>query len=492
MQDDPGGEPPRTKLKKRVVLGCWSACIAGAGLYLLSTSGGMGVAHGATAGTDALPPAWYTILTPGVLTLTLILACISAFFSSSEIAFLSLNKVELRAMGASNSWMMRLIPHLLKSPGSLLTTILMGNTIVNAILSITLAEPLAEVFTISFRFPAPQSYTLSVIITTATLVFFCELIPKVFAAIRPQTLAVSAALPLFLVDRLMAPLRQATVSLVGYMFKATRLSQIEPAPFLTDEEFITLVTEGEASGLIEEEERQMIEGILEFNDVTLDEILVPRPDIVGVKEGANVREALDIVREHEYSRMPVYRDNLDHVTGILYAKDLLPALEEGSLDKSIDGYVRRPHFVSANMSVGDFVKMAQRLSIHIAIAVDEYGGTEGLVTLQDALREVVGDIGEEDDEDELLFKAVGEGAWQIAGNYPLDEFEEQTGISSGDEEHTTVGGFLMALSDKILEPGDELEYSGLHFSIQEVHKKRVIRVLVRDLRGSSLEGEDAS
>lgn len=492
MEGDPGGEPPRITLKRQVILGCWSACIAGVGFLLYVTLGGMPVAQGAAASPDALPVPWYTILTPGALTLTLILAAISAFFSSSEIAFLSLNKVELRAMGASESWTMRLIPHLLRSPGNLLTTILMGNTIVNAILSITLADPLARVFTMSLQFPAPQSYTLSVILTTALLVFFCELVPKVFAAIRPKALAVSAVIPLFLIDRLMAPLRQATVSLVAFIFKVTHLSQVEAAPFLTDDEFITLVSEGEASGIIEEEERQMIEGILEFNDVTLDEILVPRPDIVGLKEGASVREALDIVREHEYSRMPVYREDLDHIAGILYAKDLLPAIEEGNLDKPIDVYVRRPHFVPVNMSVGDFVKMAQRLSMHIAIAVDEFGGTEGLVTLQDALREVVGNIGEEDDDEEPLFKAVGEGVWQIAGNYPLDEFEEQTGISSGDEEHTTVGGFLMALSDKILEPGDELEYSGLHFSIQEVHRKRLIRVLVRDMRTSPSREEDAS
>lgn len=479
MQDDPGGEPPRISLRKHFLLGWWSALIAGTGIFFYFA---LTKTVAASSGDGTIPVAWYKIMTPGIWGLTLVLAGVSAFFSASEVGFLSLNKVELRAFSNSDSWLYRLIAHLLKRPGSLLTTILMGNTIVNASLSIVLAGPLAEVFRQSLRLPLAESITLSVILTTATLVFFCEVLPKVFATIRPKTLTVAAVVPLFLIDRLLAPLRYLAVSLVGFIFKVTRLSQVAPAPFLTDDEFITLVSEVEASGILKEEERHMIEGILEFNDVTLDEILVPRPDIVAVREEATAEEAIKTVQEHEYSRMPVYQENLDHIAGILYAKDLLSVIEAGDLKKSVTAYMRRPHFVPVTMSVADFVKTAQRLHIHIAIVVDEFGGTEGLVTLQDALREVVGDIGEEDDEEDLLFNPVEEGVWLIAGNYPLDEFEKQMSISSGDEEHTTIGGFLMALADKILEPGDELEYSGLHFSIQEVNRKRATRLLVRDLR----------
>ncbi len=492
MEDDPGGEPPRISLRNAFILGWRSAFIAGVGLFCYFALFAAPGVQGEMAGGPETHVAWFTILTPKVCLLVLVLAVMSGFFSASEIAFLSLNKVEVHAMRISDSWLLHLIAHVLRRPGSLLTTILMGNTIVNAVLSIALAKPLADVFTHAFQFSTARSYALSVVITTSLLVFFCEMLPKVFAAIRPRTFAVGAVIPLYLTDRLLAPLRRVVMLAVGFFFKITRLSQVTPAPFLTDEEFITLLSEGEASGLIEEEERQMIKGILEFGDVTLDEILVPRLDIVGVKESASVREAVETFREHEYSRMPVYEEDLDHVTGVLYAKDLLPAIEADELDRPVNSYMRKPHFVPATMSVGDFVKMAQRLRIHIAIAVDEYGGTEGLITLQDALREVVGNIGEEDDEDEPLFTTISEGVWQLAGNYPLDEFEQNTGISSGDEEHTTVGGFLMALSDKILEPGDELEYSGLHFSIKEVDKKRVIRVLVRDLRQGGHQEETGS
>jgi len=490
LEDDPGGEPPRIPLKRHVIFGSWMTLAVGAGLVcyfaFADTSGGGGNAAPATD----LPISWYAILTPGIGLISLVLISMSAFFSASEVAFLSLNNIELRAMGASASWPLRLIAYLMKRPGSLLTTILMGNTIVNIILSVTFADPLARMFSSSFLMPAPYSYAASVVVTTTVLLFFGEISPKVIAAMHPRAFAVTAVLPMYLIYQVMTPLRYIAMVFVGYIFQITRLSEVKPAPFLTDDEFLSVLSESEASGIIEEEERHMIEGILEFGDVTLDEILVPRPDIIGIREEASISEALETVRMHEYARMPVYREDLDHITGILYAKDLLPVMEEGGMDRSVSAYMRQPHFAPATMSVGNFVKMAQRLRIHIAIVVDEFGGTEGLVTLQDAIREVVGDIGEEDDEEEPMLTAIGPREWQLAGNCPLEEFEQQIGVSSGDEEHTTVGGFLMTLSDKILEPGDTLEFSGLHFIIEEVDKKRVTRIRVTDNRPSGPENGD--
>ena len=428
--------------------------------------------------SGALVP-WYTILTPSILLFSLVLAGFSFFFSASEVAFLSLNKMQLRTLRESNHFLKRLIARLMKRPGSLLATILMGNNIVNVLLSITFADPVAEVFVRSLALSAAYSYIASVAITTGALMFFCEILPKVFAASKPHAFAISAALPLFCIDIIMSPLRGSVMALVGFLFKITRLSQVPPAPFLTDDEFFTLLSDGEASGVIEEDERQMIQGILEFSDVTVREILVPRPDIVALKESATAGEALEIVRKHEFSRMPIYRDDLDHITGILYAKDLLAVTEQGDWDRPVVEFIRPPHFAPETMTVADFVKMAQRLRTHISIVVDEYGGTEGLVTLQDALREVVGDIGEEDDIDKPAFVELGENCYRIAGNFPLDEFEEKMGMLTEDEEHTTVSGFLMAQSDKILEPGDALDYNGIHFTIEEVSEKRVTSILAK-------------
>ncbi len=478
LEDDPGGESPRINITKfnRTLAWCFLWACGGIVVYRVAATDVLPLAD-AMEQDPALVP-WYTILTPSIIVTSLLLAGFSAFFSASEVAFLSLNKMQLRSMRESSQALARLIARLMRKPGSLLTTILMSNNIVNVLLSITFADPVAETFERSLAFSTGQSYAASVAITTGTLLFFCEIVPKVFAAQRPRTYALAAAVPLYAVDTLMTPLRTGAMTLVNGLFRITRLSQVPAAPFMTDEEFVTLLSDGEASGVIEEDERQMIEGILEFSDVSVREILVPRPDIVAVKECTTAGGALEVVREHEFARMPVFRDSLDQIIGILYAKDLLAITEKGEMDKPVTKVMRKPHFVPETMTVADFVSTAQRLHIHIAIVVDEYGGTEGLVTLQDALREVVGDIGEEDDIAKPTFEELETNLYRVAGNYPLDEFEDKMAIETGDEEHTTVGGFLMAQSDKILVPGDELDYNDVHFKIEEVNEKRVTHVLV--------------
>ena len=477
MEDDPGGEPPRIHNRRYVstfmLCGLW-ACIGvfACHVFAMATASS---SHDTGESVTLIP--WYTILSPSVLFFSLALSGFSAFFSASEVAFLSLNKMQIRSMRESSVFLKQLVARLMKRPGSLLATILMGNNIVNVLLSITFAEPLATVFERSLAWPTASAYLASVIITTSLLLFFCEILPKVFAATRPQTFTMGAAIPLFCVDIVMMPLRNAVMMLVRFLFKITRLSQVAAAPFLTDDEFITILSDGEASGVIEEEERHMIEGILEFSDATVEEILSPRPDIVAIKESATAGEALAIVREHEYARMPVYQDDLDHIIGILYAKDLLELTEHGQTEQTVASIMRKPHFVPETMTVADFVKMAQRLHTHIAIVVDEYGGTEGLVTLQDALREVVGDIGEEDDVERPAFEALDNIHFRIAGNFPLDELEEKLDIETKDEEHTTISGFFMAQSDKIPEPGDKLEYSGICFTVEAVSEKRITSIM---------------
>ncbi|MFA7693208.1 MAG: HlyC/CorC family transporter [Candidatus Hydrogenedentes bacterium] len=487
MEDDPGGESPRISLKHMLL---WGGRVAFAGSVAAVAYSTLASTVSASAMHESGAEPWYQILTPGILVLALVLGGFSAFFSASEVAFLSLNKVELRAMHASGRGLQFLAAHLMRRPGSLLTTILMGNTFVNIMLSIVFVKPLASVFQSTFQFHLPQALAIAVILTTALILFFCEILPKVFATTCPRLLAVSASVPMYVIDWIIMPFRYVAMLLVNFMFKITRLAEVKAAPFLTDEEFLSLVSDGEASGIIEEEERQMIKGILEFDAVTLEEILIPRPDIVGISETATIAEALETVRRYEFARMPVFLEDLDHISGILYAKDLLPVMEKGAMDDLVRSYMRPPHFIPATMSVGDFVKTAQKSRIHISIVVDEFGGTEGLVTLQDALREVVGDIGEEDDMDLPLCEEIAPREWIMAGNYPLDEFEELTGIESGDEEHTTVGGFLMTLSDKILEPGDELNFSRLHFYVKEVEGKRITQVLIKEMPEPATEEKD--
>jgi putative hemolysin len=263
-----------------------------------------------------------------------------------------------------------------------------------------------------------------------------------------------------------------------------------PAPFITDDEFLSVLSEGEATGAIERGEREMIQGILEFSEVMLKEVLVPRPDMIALHEAATIREAVDLFREQEYARMPVYRENLDDITGILYAKDLLPFAEQSDVDRPITPLLRKAHFVPETMTVAGFVKMAQRLRTHMAIVVDEYGGTEGLITLQDALREVVGDIGDDVEEGSPGYTKLQEGVYRIDGSLSLHELEELTGVPFEDEEHTTVAGFLMDKTDKIPGVGDRIEHAGVKFTVEKMDGKRVallrLQVLEKDAEAAAL------
>ena len=456
----------------------------------LAAAGAGRVAAGDGAAASVSVP-WFTILTPNLLLIAAVLAGLSAFFSASEVAYFSLHKVKLRAMGESPAVLARLAARNMDQPGALLATLLMGNTVVNVLLGTVLGEPMAEMFERSFLMPVARSYILSVVVTTAALLLFCEVVPKVMVMRHNVLFAQAAAVPVFLVDHLMRPLRALIMAFVAILFRVTRFSELPPAPFMTDDEFRAVLEDSEASGVIEEEERQMIQGIIEFSDTTVREILVPRPDMIVLRATATAAEALEVVREHEYSRMPVYRDDLDDIVGVLHAKDLLPLVESGKLDTLIQEVARPAHFVPETMSLADFLKTAQRLHSHLALVVDEYGGTRGMVTLQDALREVVGDIGEEDDGLELLCESLGTGRYRVDGALPLEDLEELIGIVVDDEEHTTVAGFLMSKSDKIPEAGDEIMYAGVRFRIEQVREKRVMRVLI-DCPPELAEGEDGA
>jgi len=421
---------------------------------------------------------WWDVFTPGIIVTTLVLVCLSAFFSASEIAFFSLHKLQLRSMNEEAGFGGALVYRLMKHPGNLLTTILMCNSIVNVLLSVVFAPPVERYFAEVVLLPATASYPIAMLVTTGFLVFFGEIFPKVFVVRASESYARVAVFPIFIVDRLMRPLRNLLIGLTGLLFKFTRFSEMTPAPFITDEEFVSLLTEGEASGVIEQEERRMIQSIIEFGDDMVREILVPRPDMLVVKADATVAEALDLIKEKQYSRIPIVGENIDEIVGILYAKDLLHLAEEGEVDQTVGELGRPPHYVPETMTVSEFVKTAQKTRTHLAIVVDEFGGTEGLVTLEDALREVVGAIEEEEHVEPHSMVQTGDHEYEVDGGYPLDDLEELTGLRLDTPVHMTVAGFMIEQQDRLPEQDDTLDHEGVNFRVLEMDGRRVARMRI--------------
>lgn len=411
---------------------------------------------------------------------------LSGFFSSSEIAFFNLTRWKLRSMEEegtlTGSWVANLMTH----PGKFLSTVLVGNTIVNVLIGILLGTRVESAFDELLRAVAPgpgdahsaTAYFIAVTVTTTLLVFFGEILPKVFAVRISHAYVRVAAAPMLVAERVLDPIAKLVLWITNKIFVITRFHEITAAPFITDDEFKSVLSQGEAHGVIDEDERQMIQGILEFRDVILREILVPRPDVVALPETATVADALELLRKEEYSRVPIYRDDLDHITGVLFMKDLLPSVAKGDLQRSVQTLARPPYFVPEIMSVKRFVEDIQRQRVHLAVVVDEYGGTAGIVTLHDAIEEVVGDILDPSDEEEVTFERLNETEYRFDGSVSIDEFTELTGIVLEDEEHETVGGFLMDLSEKVLEPGDVIPHTGAVFTVETMDGKRVQTVRV--------------
>ena len=426
---------------------------------------------------------------PIIVGIGILLFC-SAFFSGSETAFFSINRLRMRTLKDDGTATGSLIAQTMEHPGRLLTTILIGNMIVNTLTGIVLGSRAEEFFAeLAPQFHPVVSYVVAVTMVTGLLVFVGEITPKVFAVQASERVARVVVFPILATDRLLAPVRDGLLGLTNLLFKVTRFHETRAAPFITDDEFKSALTDGEVQGVIEEDERQMIQGILEFSDAQLREILVPRQDAIALAEDSTVAQAHALYREHQYSRMPVYRENMDQIVGTLVAKDLLPYISRGETDRKLQGLIRPPHFVPATMTVRQFVQDAQRHRTHLAVVVDEYGGTAGIVTLEDAMEQVVGDIMDEGEHEEPGFTQREDGVYALDGDFSLDDLNDLLGTKLNDEEHETIAGFLMHLSEKVLEPGDTLDKEGVRFTVAECEGKRVSSVLVQVLQAGDAADE---
>ncbi|MCX8065198.1 MAG: hemolysin family protein [Candidatus Hydrogenedentes bacterium] len=416
-----------------------------------------------------------------VLLISLCLLLSSAFFSATETAFFALKATQLKTLEQSNYYRDKLISGLMKDSANLLTTILMGNAIVNIGLSIVFGVRL-ERFLMERFFHGDFwghwiSYILACIVSTFILILGGEITPKLMAARYAEMYAQAVALLVFLIHLFFSPVRKLLLQVTGKIFKLTGFSSIPPSPWITDDEFVQMVKEDELSPIISEHEREMIKGILEFRDEPVKKILVPRTEIVAIPANASVKDAWDTFCEHEYSRMPVYQDSLDYIVGVLYAKDLLDYVEMNQWKVSVKPLSRKAYFIPETTSISEFIKLAQRVNTHLAVVVDEYGGTAGLVTLHDAFREIVGEITDDEKEDgPPEYIKISENEYIIDGMMAISDLEELIDYRLEDPEHATIGGFLFKIHEKITSPGDVINVGPLKFIVEKMDGNRIDKV----------------
>ena len=418
-----------------------------------------------------LQPSWDVASIAVTGAISLVLITLSAMASGSEVAFFSLSRTELDTLrGRSDSAAKRVLG-LLENTDRLLATILVANNLVNICLVILATQLLDQIFVLSGIY----EYIFKTIVVTFLLLLFGEIIPKVFTQANPMRMACLLSLPLKIIRWVVYPLAFVL------MRTSNRVSR-----FATKSTEISIEELADAVDLAEtgsEEEQKMLSGIVSFGQTEVVEIMRSRVDITGLEFGANYTEVRKVIVETGYSRIPVYGDDLDDVRGMLYVKDLLPYIAEGE-DFDWKRLLRKPYFVPEHMMIDDLLKEFQQKKIHIAIVVDEYGATQGLVSLEDILEEVVGEISDEsDDEEDRLYERIGENTYIFDAKIHIGEFERIIGFEEETfadvEGHAeTLGGLMMEIKRDLPRRGDELTAHGVRFFIATMDGRRVDKVKV--------------
>ena len=425
------------------------------------------------------------------ITFLLVLIILNAFFAASEMALISLNDNKIRIMAEDGDKKAIIINTLLGEPSRFLATIQIGITLAgflaSAFASKSFADPLVK-FLLATGIPISEAWltTGAVFVITIILSYFTlvlgELVPKRLAMKKAESIARFAANPLRVLSIITLPcVRLLTVSTNFFV----RLFGVDPhaeEEQVTEEEIRMMVDVGEEKGTIHETEKLMINNIFEFNNKTVEEIMTHRIDIAALPLEANFNKVISFLKREKYSRIPVYKDSIDNIIGVLHSKYLIQylALDRDQKSFNLSDFIREPYFVPASKRTDELFKELQQNRMHIAVIIDEYGGTAGIVTLEDLIEEIVGNIFDEDDEEEKLFDKLEEDTFMINGSASLDEVQDYLNIELPVEECETLSGFVIGKLGKI--PGKEdnptVEFNGYIFKVEEVEEKRVAKVKV--------------
>ena len=310
---------------------------------------------------------------------------------------------------------------------------------------------------------------------TVILFVFAEVVPKTYAVLHTDQVALWLAPLSVWLTRVFGPLAIVLVKVANVIMPGKGLPK---GPFVTEEEIKALADVASEESEIEEEEKELIHSIFEFGDTIVREVMVPRPDMVVAPVTASLTDVLDLILKRGYSRIPVYKDELDNVVGVVYAKDLLRHLHAGKASVPLEKIMREPYFVPETKKVSELLREMQQRRVHIAIVLDEYGSVAGLVTIEDLLEEIVGEIADEYDREEQQLEKIDDDTYRVNGRVPIDEVNELLDVELPQEEWDTVAGLMYGLLGEVPTQGQTVNYDNLTFSADKVQGRRIQKVLI--------------
>jgi putative hemolysin len=405
----------------------------------------------------------------------MIFLALSAFFSGAETALFSLSKLHLKKMQKKeNTVQVESIVKLLDDPQKTLITILIGNMFVN-IASSSLATYLA----------IKMFGNIGVGIASGVMVFLIlvlgEVVPKSLAITHAEKISKRVARTIEIISIVLLPLIKLLKLLINGLYNLFGMNKKRKKKEITEEDLITLINVGKDEGVIEEQEKKMIKNIFEFGDTTVKEVMIPRVDIDFAPHDVTLNSIVKMIKKSGHSRIPVYEGTIDNIIGILYVKDILKIYRKlFQLKETFDvkKILRKAYFVPENKKIDELLDIFQKDRIQIAIVIDEYSGTDGLVTMEDVLEEIVGEIIDEYDKEIELFKKIDENTFIADGMINIDKINEILNVKIPEDDFETLGGFIYKLIEKVPREEEEIIYKNIKIIIKRVIKNRIKRVKI--------------
>jgi CBS domain containing-hemolysin-like protein len=422
--------------------------------------------------------------TVGTLVVIALLLLLAAFAAMAETAISRIGRVKALHLAQERSG---------KAPARLLKIVEDPAPFLNVVLFVTLLAHISGTTlatSLALREVGEGGEAIAAGMMTFLIFVLAEVVPKTYTVQRTETAALLAARPVYLFGRLLMPVAKALILVANGLMVLLPGRGLPKGPFVTEDEIRHMVDVAEEEEEIEEEERELIHSVFEFGDTVVREVMVPRPDMITIPGGATLDEGLGTIIEGGYSRVPIYEGDTDNIIGVLYAKDLLKRIHENRKDAKVAALGRAPLFIPEQKKVAELLREMQEQRVHMAIVVDEYGGTAGLVTIEDLIEEIVGEIVDEYDQEEPLVEPVDEHRIRVDAKMPIDEVNELLEVDLPHEEWDTVGGLVFGLTGRVPEVGESVRFDSLEFKTERVTGRRVQKVLITKAPRAEREDED--
>ena len=404
----------------------------------------------------------------------IILIFLSAFFSMSETALTSISKIRLRTAVDENVKNAKLIQNVLEDPARLLSAILIGNNLVNIG-----ASSIATAMAID-RFKS-QGIGIATGILTIVILIFGEITPKTFATKNSEKISLLVIKPISFCILIFTPIIFILNIITGFFLRLLGVKKDEKVPTITESELLTMVNVSHEEGVLEIDEREMINNVVYFANNNAEDIMVPRTDIVAVNIETTYEELTYLFKEETFSRMPVYENSIDNIVGIISLKDLL--FVNKSKEFNIKDYMREPFFTYESKSLKELFAEMRINRIPMAIILDEYGGTSGIITLEDMLEEIVGDLADEYDQHEQEIIVIKEDEYIVEGTTKIEDVNNMLGTNFESKDFDSIGGFVIETFGKFPDKGDTMRSNNVKFIVEKIEKNRIekLRILTDEV-----------